>query len=229
MYDYNKDAKIIMIFREPSSFLYSAYKHYFSSFKEIEKDFEKALSLEQSRKKGYNLYKRINYPSNLFYSEKLKYATQLKRYLQYFPPKNIKVILYENFKNNNRKTLNEIFDFLKIKKVKINISQIINVTKNKEIKYDIIRWLKRVYTDPYNNTFVYRILCKIIPKNLRIKLIHLLIQLSKPKKTDKLSDKLKKKIKKDCYDEIKEFNRLLKEHNLSDEDVMKKWNITLDN
>ena len=50
----------------------------------------------------------------------MKYSEQLLKYLDLFGKENIKILFYEDFKNDNQRTLNEICDFLCIDKIIID-------------------------------------------------------------------------------------------------------------
>jgi len=92
---FNPNSKIIMILREPLDFLRALYQKAASSGNE-----------ELGRVKK-DIFKKE-------YLEKIKYSEQIKRYLDNFPKKNIKIIIYDDYKNNNEETLKEIFRFLRV-------------------------------------------------------------------------------------------------------------------
>jgi hypothetical protein len=115
IYEFNPDAKIIMVIREPVSFLYDHHTELLKARAlpfEVESNFEKALNLEDSRKSGKNIPPNCIEPALLFYSDIIKYTEQIKRYLKYFPRKNVKIIIYEDFRKDNLKTLKEILEFI---------------------------------------------------------------------------------------------------------------------
>jgi hypothetical protein len=69
--------------------------------------FEEAIMKEDSRiKNGYPDTHRFSYVSRGFYSE------QFKRYLSFFPIKNIKVTLFEEFVKDKENNIGEILNFL---------------------------------------------------------------------------------------------------------------------
>ena len=79
IYDFNKDAKIIIMIREPVDFLYALHSEIVVTGKENEEDFKAALSLEDERKSGKNLPKRVRFPGMVYYSERMRIADQLQR------------------------------------------------------------------------------------------------------------------------------------------------------
>lgn len=115
IYEFDPNAKIIMVIREPVSFLYDHHTELLKARGlplEVENNFEKALELESSRKYGKNIPLNCIEPTLLFYSDFIKYSEQIKRYLQYFPRKNVKIIIYEDFRKDNLKILKEILEFI---------------------------------------------------------------------------------------------------------------------
>ncbi|MEA5536085.1 sulfotransferase [Crocosphaera sp. XPORK-15E] len=114
IYTFAPDAKIIIMLREPVQFLYSLHNQYVNQLEENEKDFVKALALEPLRKEGKYIPKKVSCPFVIFYSERAKYYEQLKRFYDLFPKSNIKLIIYEDFRENNELIYREILDLLNL-------------------------------------------------------------------------------------------------------------------
>ncbi len=118
------DARIIVIFREPASFLYSLHLQYVQANVETESDFARALSLEQSRRLGLELPRHTYWPRAIFYSDHVRYAEQLRRFHEVFPRGNVHVIIYEDFLADNERTIREVLRFLDVEdSVPINQSR----------------------------------------------------------------------------------------------------------
>ena len=109
---FNPDAKILIILREPVSFVRSLHSQMLRSGNETEKDLDKALRLEGARKRGENIPKFTSNPANLFYAERANYCEQVGRYLDAFDPSQVKVIIFEDFREDNRAVLKTILEFL---------------------------------------------------------------------------------------------------------------------
>lgn len=62
---YNPRAKIIIMIRNPIDFLHALHMQYLNETVEDEKDFVKALQLEDKRKNGENIPSRVRVPSYL--------------------------------------------------------------------------------------------------------------------------------------------------------------------
>ena len=79
------DARIIAILREPASLLRSVHLQAVRNYDETERDFRKAIALEDSRRAGRNIPRLSQFPQVLMYSELIRYVEQLRRYHAVFP------------------------------------------------------------------------------------------------------------------------------------------------
>jgi hypothetical protein len=152
IYNFNPDAKIIMILREPATFLYSLHSHYVKFTEENEPNFLTALALEPERKQEKHTSPRITSPSYLYYSQRVQYCQQVKRYYNRFKPEQVKVVIFEDFQSENERVYREILEFLGVNpnfKPEYN-----SVNINKEVKFKAI------------NDLVNSPLIKNISKNL---------------------------------------------------------------
>ena len=114
IHDFNPASKIIIMLREPVSFLRSFHSQaYLRTYEDVE-DFEEALELEESRRYGKNIPPHAEYPEQLFYSEKVKYAKHVKRYMKYFNDKQLCLIIFEEFFKDIENQYKSILGFLKV-------------------------------------------------------------------------------------------------------------------
>lgn len=111
---FNPGARILMCFREPVEFLYSFHSQLLRSANESEPDFEAALALEDDRKRGKAVPSTATYPENLFYSEHIKYLDQAARFFECFPSEQIKVLIYEDFRDDNPGVYQSVLEFLDV-------------------------------------------------------------------------------------------------------------------
>lgn len=109
---HNPSAKIIAMFRNPADFLHSLHMQYVNNGSEDVTDFAQALALEDKRKAGRSLPKGVRTPSHIFYSERVRYAEQLQRFLDVFPREQVEIIIMEEFNRDNRSTYLRVLDFL---------------------------------------------------------------------------------------------------------------------
>jgi len=111
IYNYNPRAKIVILIREPSDFLQSYHSEMLATSKECESDFLSAIELEKFRKTGDKIPRYVKRPSYLHYSEQIKFAEQIKRYLKYFSKEQIRIYLYDDFKYDNLAVYRDILSF----------------------------------------------------------------------------------------------------------------------
>ncbi len=152
IHNFNADAKIIIILREPAKFLYSLHSHYVKFTEENEPDFLTALNLETERKQEKSTSPRVTSPSYLYYSQRVQYYQQVKRYYDRFKSEQIKVVIFEEFQSENERVYREILEFLGVDSSFIPKYKAVNV--NKEVKFSAI------------NNLVNHPIVKNISKNL---------------------------------------------------------------
>ena len=132
---FNPEAKILMVLREPVSFIRSLHSQMLRSGNETESSLREALLLEEARKRGEEIPKFTSNPANLFYLERANYCEQVTRYLDVFDSSQVKVVIYEDFREDNRAVLKTILEFLgvdaefSLKPVNVNVREGVRFTK----------------------------------------------------------------------------------------------------
>lgn len=106
------DARIIVILREPASFLRSLHQQLVANQDESERDFGRAIELEPLRREGKQIPRRSISPPSLLYSDHVRYVEQLRRLYDAFPPEQILVLIYDDFREDNLGTVRDVLDFL---------------------------------------------------------------------------------------------------------------------
>jgi hypothetical protein len=107
-------ARIIAILREPASLLRSLHLQRLQEHVETEPDLERALALEDARREGREIPARLEQPQMLMYSDFLHYTEQLRRYEAVFPPEQMLVLVYDDFRHDNERTVAGILRFLDV-------------------------------------------------------------------------------------------------------------------
>jgi Sulfotransferase family len=102
-------ARMIVILREPASFLRSFHTQMVASHVESEKDFAKAIALEESRRRDAG---DSFLPPQLLYSEHVRYVEQMQRLHASFPREQVMVIIYDDFRADNEATVRSVQRFL---------------------------------------------------------------------------------------------------------------------
>lgn len=177
IYKFNSTAKIIMVLREPVEFLYSFHNEMINQTYETEKDFSKALALEEMRKQGNCVPKTVAFPSTLFYFQRAKYSEQISRFYDCFDKKQIKLIIYEDFRQNNQQVYQDIFDFLEVNdksfvvsaKTKNSRSKPRSETLNKIIRNPLLRKISNKLLPAQSYEFIHRnVVNKLLWKNEKV-------------------------------------------------------------
>jgi sulfotransferase family protein len=106
------DARIIAILREPASFLHSLHLQLLELYIEVETDLRRATQLEAERREGRSVPRYTYWPQQLMYSEYIRYVEQLRRFYAVFPPEQVKLIIYDDFRADNDSTVREVRRFI---------------------------------------------------------------------------------------------------------------------
>jgi hypothetical protein len=126
---FNPEAKIIIMLRNPVDMMYSLfYENIYHGNEEVG-DFETALQLEERRKQLINIPKHANPVECLFYRDLASFAVQVKRYYDEFGRSKVHIILFEEFISNPLKIWNDLLNFLSIDKTHIPQFKTINPAK----------------------------------------------------------------------------------------------------
>lgn len=102
----NPDMKILMLLRNPVDRAFSAYMH-------VVRDERETLSFEDSMRQE-PVRKQLNYEPMWLYRELGLYTAQVKRFLEVFPRKQVKILLFEEFSRNTEASMADIFRFLDV-------------------------------------------------------------------------------------------------------------------
>lgn len=90
-------AKIIIMLRNPVETLHALHSHQIAAWIEEEWDLQKALALEEERKRGLHLPSWMTDPHKLFYRQTVNFPVQLRNYQNIFGIENTHVIIYDDF------------------------------------------------------------------------------------------------------------------------------------
>ncbi|MGB2371815.1 MAG: sulfotransferase family protein [Flavobacteriales bacterium] len=133
IYDYNSEAKIIIMLREP---IERAFSHYLMDCRLgfCSEKLEDIIANPQSYPQYFQQYLELG-----------NYYSQIKRYQDIFGKEQLLVIFYEDFKTNTEKVMNRVFSFLEIEQQEIDLSiknpflSPSNTLISKLYKFNIIR------------------------------------------------------------------------------------------
>lgn len=129
IYDFDSNAKLICVLRDPTGRAISAY-NYFKKLNLETLSFQEALNLEEERKKG-----TLREKNNLTYKEHGLYAMQLEEIFTKFKKEQVLVLLYEDISKSPELELKKVFKYLNIdEKFTPNFKQL-NVTGKIRFKF----------------------------------------------------------------------------------------------
>lgn len=112
--EFNPDASIIIMLRDPVDMAYSLHGHRLYINSEDIEDFGEALAAEEDRKAGLRLPANPYPVAGLYYREVARYTEQVKRFLDAFGREQVKIILYDDFKIDPAGVSQELFSFLNV-------------------------------------------------------------------------------------------------------------------
>jgi sulfotransferase family protein len=98
-------ARIIAILREPASFVRSLHLQLVRDRVETERDLARAFAAESIVRAGRSV---------LRYSDHVRYVEQLCRYGAVFPPQQVLVLIYDDFRADNEGTVRRVLRFLDV-------------------------------------------------------------------------------------------------------------------
>jgi hypothetical protein len=108
------DARIVAILREPASFLRSLHMQFVQSYNEDQQDLGRAIALEGDRRVGRRIPRQALRPQMLVYSDHVRYVEQVRRFYDVFPPEQLLVLIYDDFKADNEATVRRVLRFLDV-------------------------------------------------------------------------------------------------------------------
>jgi len=112
--EFNPDARIIAMFRNPIEMVHSFHAQLLYVAEENVSDFETAWRLQERRRRGLDLPPASRGSFLLQYAEFGRFGTQSQRLLATFPRAQVKLILYDDFAVSPRRVYDEIIAFLGI-------------------------------------------------------------------------------------------------------------------
>ncbi len=110
--EFNKAAKIIILFRNPVDFVQSIHANFVFDFNEDRSDFVEAWNLQEERRKGRHHPERCIAPQILQYRDLASFSCHLERVLTVFPKEQVRCVVFENFVANPREVYLDVLEFL---------------------------------------------------------------------------------------------------------------------
>jgi len=114
IYDYNNNAKIIVMLRNPIDLYSSLHQHFIYNGFEDRENLTEAWQCQLSRKNGNNIPMSCPEPKLLQYGDVLKMGHQTDRLLSIFPKSQVKFILFEDFVSKTLTEYKSVLSFLEL-------------------------------------------------------------------------------------------------------------------
>jgi len=124
IYEYNPNAKIIVMLRNPIEMVYSNYYQMKFNLRETIDNFEEAWEAQKDRENNKKIPKFCLDKKTLYYKDIAKYAEQLENLFKYFNKEQVHIILYDDLKQNIKGEYKKLLQFLNLKYInKIDFSK----------------------------------------------------------------------------------------------------------
>lgn len=203
IHEFNPNAKIIVMLRNPADMLYSWHGYMLLTGEETIDDFEEALMAESERRQG----KRIprNTPINkLLYSDIPRYTDQLQRFYSVFGAQNVRSIIYDDFKANQVQVVRDTFEFLGVDPD--FTPEITVVNGHAQVKSKSLQ--NFTHSQPQ---FVRNLVKTLLPSKVRSQLRHSMhVMNTKPSERTALAPELRERLNKEFAHEISRLSHFLK-------------------
>lgn len=196
------NAKIIISLRPPVELIYSAYFQHRANGHEQFSTFKEAYTVQDARRKG-NYPPIGNEPMRRFiYDDLVKFQKYVGEYMDNFDSSNIHIVLLEDLKNNRKKTLIELYNFLDLKP--FNIDKNIISNKSNQNKFQFIN---RLLISPPK---IISKASSIIPSKLRSNIYSYINNLNKASmKKPKMNESLRREIVNKFLSEVEYVENLI--------------------
>jgi len=111
---FNADAKIVVMLRDPLSWLASYHSQMLYNGDEDLADLEAALAAEVSRRRGEGVPANLRFAERLLYRDVGRFAEQVERYFDRFGRDAVHVILQDDFAKDSKTIFHQTLEFLRV-------------------------------------------------------------------------------------------------------------------
>lgn len=209
IFKHNPDAKIIVMLRNPVTFLHSLHMQFVNEAREDEPDFAGALALQDERRRGSRIPKNAICPSHYQYFDWAKYSAQIQRYFDLFERKNILIIVAEEFQKDNEKHFLQVLKLLDVSNGFIPEFKTVHGSKTARFK-----WMNEKLNNPKLKTLLLKTIGYKWYYRVRNPIANMVM---KPKQRVPLPENLKRELLDMFEPEIIRTSRL------TDIDLHSKW------
>ena len=140
--NFNADAKIIILLRNPVDRAFSQYMMRIRDGKIMDRNFLKEVISD---------FEKREEDCKEYYIEQGLYSEQIERYLNFFGEERVRIFLFEDFISNTKKVLSEIFAFLEVPDFPVDFSRVMN--KSDLPKFPVLNSFLKGIKRRFNNFF----------------------------------------------------------------------------
>ncbi len=201
---YDENSKIIVMLRSPLEVVESLHKQLLWVLDEDDENLESAWKKQSNRLKGVSLPEKCREPKFLQYKDVVHYSVQLERLYSVFSETQIKIVLFDEFKEDTSAVYKGVLEFLgmeydgKIEFKKIN-------ERKENINLSIAKFTQR---PPVLLVYFLRIIKKILGIN-KIGIMSRIQKINADTRVGENNHKVKAEIRKELYCSISELEKLL--------------------
>jgi hypothetical protein len=141
--EFNPEAKIIAMFRNPVDMVASMHAQLLYWSEETVADFEEAWRLQERRRRGHDIPRRSRGAFLLQYGEVGRFGTQVQRLLATFPRSQVKLILYDDFAASPQAVYDDVIAFLELPHD--GRTEFPRINESKRVR---LPWLRNFYRKP---------------------------------------------------------------------------------
>jgi hypothetical protein len=200
--DFNPDAQIIAMFRNPVEAMYSLHRELVFYRAEPIVDFAEALEAEPERKLG----RRLGPPGRgemLYYRDTVRFAEQLARYYEVFGRDQVKVIIFDDFARDPAASYRDVLEFLSV-----DTSATAEFERVNESKRPLNQSLQELIVRPPAP------IAKLVPFLRRTPIVHrlraaILMANSRPAKRAPMDPDLRRRLTEEFAPEVERLGRMI--------------------
>ena len=139
IHDYDPQAKIIIMLRNPVDMMYSMWSQFRYSGNEQIEDFEEALAAESDRRAGKRIRRAAHCITGLHYRRMTRFAEQVQRFYDVFGEDQVMVIIFDDFRADTPAVYQAVLEFLGLD-ICVNVDFGVR-NPNKEVR---LAWLQKL-------------------------------------------------------------------------------------
>jgi hypothetical protein len=196
--EFNPEAKIIIMLRDPVAQIISSYNFSVQKGHESAGSLEEALRLEEKRRE--NPAEHLM-PKSQLYTEKASFSKHIKRYQEVFDDKSIKIILLDDLKDSPEDTYQEVLELLDIERLDFTPE----FSQENTGGTPRFRWLNQAIKHPNSPI---RKMAGLIPKSLAKQIRDGINKFLLSEKDTGVSNTTRSKLKQQFRPEVKKLSKI---------------------